>query len=104
MDLPKESQAFHPGLIKKLILESGGKDQPAKRISSEAVLATGELLRLFVLEARHRAGIEAECEKEGAVKSTVKRTAGSHAGNNDRVLIRADHIAKVAAELLIDFS
>ena len=94
---------FHPGLVKKLILGRG--DQPPKRITNEAVHATSELLRLFVHEAKHRAGIEAECEKEGAADQTGDGIEASDKnGGDDRVLIRADHITKVAAELLMDFA
>jgi hypothetical protein len=92
------TQPFHPALTKKLLLARGGKEPP-KRITNEAVLVTGELLRLFVKEARHRAAIEAECEKEGATVSTVEGSS-----QNGKILIRADHITKVAAELLMDFS
>ena len=94
---------FHPGLVKKLILRKG--DRPPKRITNEAVTAASELLRLFVHEAKRRAGIEAECEKEGGAE---QRSDGIEAndkdGGDDRVLIRADHITKVAAELLMDFA
>jgi hypothetical protein len=95
---PSTPQPFDPGLTKKLLLARGGTEQP-KRITNEAVLVTGELLRIFVKEARHRANIEAECEKEGATVSTVEGSSQS-----GKILIRADHITKVAAELLMDFS
>ncbi len=56
---------------------------------------------MFVQEARHRAGIsaeiEAECEQEAETKENVNAESG-------KVSIRADHITKVAAELLMDFS
>ena len=90
------NEPFHPGLAKKLILSRGDKEAP-KRVSNEALLAAGELLRTFVKEARYRASIEAECEEEGSA------TIASQ-GSNDKTTIRADHITKVAAELLMDFS
>lgn len=89
--------AFQIGLTRKLIQSRQGsnKEQP-KRISNEAVLAAGELLRIFVLEARHRAGIVAECEQEAV--ETSSRVGG------EKISIRADHVTKIAAELLLDFS
>jgi hypothetical protein len=75
------------------------RDDAPKRITNEAVMLTGELLRIFVKEARHRAGIEAECEQEGAMVST-----GPSQNSNGKVMIRADHITKIAAEMLMDFS
>jgi len=88
------NSAFTHGLTRKLILSQDNTEQP-KRITNEAVLAAGELLRIFVQEARHRAGIEAECEQEANVDG--------HA-NDGKTLIRADHVTKVSAELLLDFS
>ena len=61
-------------------------------MSKDAEPVIGELLRLFIVEARNRASIEAECETEG------------NAGGNGTAMIRADHIAKISAELLMDFS
>lgn len=63
-------------------------------MSNEAALFVGELLRLFVLETRQRAGIIAECENavDGKEMST------------NIVSIRSDHITQVAAEMLMDFS
>jgi hypothetical protein len=95
-DPDDSSSAFQSGITRKLILSHGDKEQP-KRISNEAVLAAGELLRVFVQEARHRAGIEAECEQEAETTENVNAESG-------KVSIRADHITKVAAELLMDFS
>lgn len=82
---------------------SGGNDKDTnsnnsnKRCTKEAASAASELLRLFVLEARNRASIEAECETEA--KITDENNAGI-----DKAMIRADHIAKIAAELLMDFT
>lgn len=84
-----------PGLVRKIVLKEG---RDSKRMTKEAALAAGELLRLFILEARNRAGIEAECEVEGS------GTLGDNDNNGGKAMIRADHITKVAAELLMDFS
>jgi CENP-S associating Centromere protein X len=117
-----DCEPFSPALVCRLIhrysnSETNGKgidnenaSGAKKRITAEASVAAGELLRLFVLELRHRAAVEAECEAESTlqeeenimdedddVKVCKKRGKKS-------IEIRADHIAKVAAELLMDFT
>ena len=94
---PTSSEPFHPGLTKKLLAARARGDAP-KRITNEAALLTGELLRIFVKEARHRAAIEAECEKEG---TTAVLPCPSQ---SRKITIRPDHISKVAAEMMMDFS
>lgn len=70
---------------------------------------------MFVLEARRRASIEAECEAEAQIDHPVDhKDDGSDCSmldNNDNeeqkkkaIEIRADHIAKIAAEMLLDLS
>lgn len=71
------------------------------RITNEALVAASELLRLFISEARHRAGIEAECDHEGAVDQDGRESNDN--GQADSIVVRADHIAKTAAELVLDF-
>lgn len=93
----ERSPTVPPALARKLIVENGAKAK-SKRLTREATLATSELLRLFIVEARSRAGIEAECETEGRLR------AAETDENNDKAMIRADHITKIAAELLMDFS
>jgi hypothetical protein len=39
------------------------RKHPKQRISNEAVQLTGELLRLFILEARNRAAIEVSASR-----------------------------------------
>jgi len=69
-----------------------------------------EYMRLLIIEARRRAAIEAECEAVAHINPT-------QADNNDDTMedddsanekktveIRADHIAKIAAELMMDYS
>ncbi|KAL7473419.1 hypothetical protein ACHAXS_013873 [Conticribra weissflogii] len=86
---------------------------PDQKFSKEAVDLTSELLRLFVLEARRRAAIEAECEAgiadydiESNFNSPSTGNDKMQSGQNDKrtVIIRPDHIAKIAAELLMDLS
>jgi hypothetical protein len=99
-----------PSLAKKLLL----LNNPKQKIANEAAQMAAELLRLFIIEARQRAAIEAECESEGAAmdRSSSDDEADALGGDadsqgggaNNVVSIRADHITKVAAELLMDFS
>jgi hypothetical protein len=88
-DDPK--QPFSAALTRKLIL-SAVENEKQTKISNEAVRLTAELLRLFVIEARHRASIQAECEQE------------SHDTDDNIARIESHHITKIAAELLMDFS
>ena len=156
---------FSSALVRKLLESSINEKSSTRRITNDAVTVTGELLRLFVVEARYRASIEAECEKEAndidvnlslldeetkialsdsdddtendvihvnnnemstndnntLLKSTKKNKSSkrSYSGNlsngpnkrhssdskdSDIVTIRADHVTKIAAELVFDFS
>jgi len=121
-DNHESEEPFHPSLTRKLIqssLVSSTTDEnngppPAaksKRMTNEAVVAASEVLRLFVQEARHRAGILAECEHEGRMDAEEEEDDDDDdgkTGNNDASkkgpVVGADHIARVAAELLMDFS
>ncbi|CAJ1929122.1 unnamed protein product [Cylindrotheca closterium] len=80
-------------LSKKLIQSytppNGGT---TKRIPNDTAKAISELLRIFVVETQARASVEAECD------------AVEDAANGGLANIRADHITKVAVELLLDFS
>jgi vacuolar-type H+-ATPase subunit H len=92
---------MEPALTKKLLLQK----QPKQRISNEAIVTANELLRLFVVEARQRASIEAECEDEAVLDNGDSLSDDDEHGSETRtVKIRADHITKIAAELLMDFS
>jgi CENP-S associating Centromere protein X len=88
---------FSTDLVKQLITHGlqtkPEADGPIPHLSKEAAELTADLLRLFVQEAQHRASIEAECDLEGGLES-----------NTDKPVIRADHISKIAAEMLMDFS
>jgi hypothetical protein len=96
-DTDTPTEPFHPALTRKLILQP---NEP-KRVTNEALQAAGHLLRLFVQEARHRAGIEAECENEGASNDQSGTVDDNERGS---IPVRADHISKIAVELLMDFS
>mmetsp|Transcript_32005 Transcript_32005/g.54630 ORF Transcript_32005/g.54630 Transcript_32005/m.54630 type:complete len:97 (-) Transcript_32005:243-533(-) len=81
---------------------------PNQRFSNDAIELSSEFLRMFVLEARRRAAIEAECEAEAEIvdPSSEIMTDDDDNGTSKKkvVKIRADHIAKIAAELLLDLS
>mmetsp|Transcript_41927 Transcript_41927/g.121181 ORF Transcript_41927/g.121181 Transcript_41927/m.121181 type:complete len:108 (+) Transcript_41927:126-449(+) len=82
-------------LSKRIVSHSGCE----KRVANDTAAAISEVIRMFVIEARARASIEAECDLEGGVDDENENNAASN-----MVSIRADHITKVAAEMLMDFS
>jgi hypothetical protein len=82
---------------------------PNQKFTNDAITLSSELLRLFIIEARRRAAIEAECESELTTMmdddDNDSDDSETEKNNKRRVVeIRADHIAKVAAELLMDLS
>ena len=83
--MDKSPPSIDPMLARQLI----SKETSSKRITKEAALASAELLRLFILNAVHRAGIEAECEREA--------NDNDDEDGDQKAMIRADHIAKIAA-------
>lgn len=93
MSEASKTPTVNPELVRQLVMKKG-TNKNSKRCSQEAVSAASELLRLFIVEARSRASIEAECEAEGKIDGN----------DDDKTMIRADHITKIAAELLMDFS
>ena len=72
---------------------------PNQRFTNDAIMASSELLRLLIIEARRRAAIEAECESEVYMGQSQNSDSDMR-----RVEIRAEHVAKIAAELLMDLS
>ncbi|KAL3775484.1 hypothetical protein HJC23_013535 [Cyclotella cryptica] len=86
---------------------------PNAKYTNDAVELAAEFVRLLIIEARRRAAIEAECE---AVANNVLSTQNEaiHDGdsvgesnksqNKRNIEIRGDHIAKIAAEFLMDYS
>ncbi|KAL3770060.1 hypothetical protein ACHAWU_005887 [Discostella pseudostelligera] len=84
---------------------------PGRRYTAEAVELASAFLKLLVIEARRRAAIEAECEAEAQINDDEEEGGGDNNQNQESesnrssiVEIRADHIAKIAAELLLDLS
>ena len=72
---------------------------PNQRYTNDALSTSAELLRLIIIEAQRRAAIEAECESEVYVGHSQNSD-----GDDGRVEIRAEHVTKIAAELLMDLS
>ena len=132
LDIESE-EPFHSSLTRKLIQsaltttttttgaaneENAGRannnnNKNGRRLTSEAVVAASEVLRLFVQEARHRAGILAECEHEGRCQDNDDDKDDDDDDDNSASaappkvkgpVVGADHIARIAAELLMDFS
>jgi CENP-S associating Centromere protein X len=102
---------FHSSLVQQILQSSVGDGSDNKmysRLSEEALVAAGEVMRLFVQEAWHRASIEAECDHEGTMRDNDdgpaqnSKTVGPKMTSS--VPIRPDHVTKIAAELLMDFS
>ncbi|KAL9178293.1 hypothetical protein ACHAXT_001721 [Thalassiosira profunda] len=77
---------------------------PDQKLTNEAVELSAEFLRLFIVEARRRAAIEAECEAEAEVDPIDNHMTDDDAPVKKPIEIRADHVAKIAAELLLDLS
>ena len=115
-EIKEGENPFHPSLVRQMIQASRPFGNNADsinenhKVTQEALVAAGEVLRLFVQEAYHRASIEAECEYEGVVDDTItnyecdRSVTGDHTCAITTAPIRADHITKIAAELLMDFS
>jgi hypothetical protein len=108
--VPTDPEPFHPALTRKLLQEhlQSSASGSSKKISSEALVAAGEVLRCFVQEVHHRAGIEAECEHESASceRGSVANGVHDNDGNScpTSIPITADHIVKAVGDVLMDFS
>ena len=77
---------------------------PNQRYTNDALSTSAELLRLIIIEAQRRAAIEAECESEVYVGHSQNSDGDVDSPLDRRVEIRAEHVAKIAAELLMDLS
>jgi hypothetical protein len=84
-----------PSLVRQLLLHYN----PTVRISQDGLIAASAFLHVFVTEAIHRASVEAECEADSAA------AVGEEGDRKEsQIIVRGDHIGKIAAELLMDFS
>ena len=89
-DVPLSDQ-LEPSLVRRLLT----RRHPDQRFHNDAVLAATELIRRFILEARERAAVEAECEADIVGGAEEAGTITS---------IKKDHILRVASEMLLDFT
>ena len=101
---PSSSSSSSPptisaSLTRQLLLHH----HPNQRYTNDALSTSAELLRLIIIEAQRRAAIEAECESEVYVGNSQNSNDVDFSGNRS-VEIRAEHVAKIAAELLMDLS
>uniref|UniRef100_A0A7S0FKF7 Centromere protein X n=1 Tax=Minutocellus polymorphus TaxID=265543 RepID=A0A7S0FKF7_9STRA len=109
------SDHLEPSLVRMLLT----RRHPDQRFSNDAILAATELIRKFMLEARERAAMEAECEADTDAHcggpSVMSQDdddddvfgsgTGGGARNVDSITsIKPEHIARVAAEMLLDFT
>ena len=112
------SDKLEPSLVRKLLM----RRHPNQRFSNDAVVAATELIRKFIVETRERAAMEAECEAdtdadlggrsfmsqddEGEDNDNVfgSRTGGTAANNEEHVKIKPEHIVRVSAEMLLDYT
>jgi len=113
-DSVEDQAPFHPALTRKLLQSpssavvsaADGQQQSTsnKRITNEAIVAASEVLQIFVQEARHRAGIEAECEQEGRMVLGNEDDDDDEKASTKKPQVSASHIAKIAADMLLEFS
>ena len=111
------SDKLEPSLVRKLLM----RRHPKQRFSNDAVVAATELMRKFIVETRERAAMEAECEAdtdaEFGGRSFMSQDddeddddvfgsgrGGTAANNAEHVKIKPEHIVRVSAEMLLDYS
>lgn len=91
-------------ISKKLVLSfPSGKLSTSgkKRVSTDAAAAISEALRLFLLDAHRRSVIEAECDEEVQIKHLEREDEPSR---TTKTPIGANHVTRVAGDLLMDYS
>ena len=109
--MSNNKESIETSLTRKLLL----RHHPTLRISNDVIVSATGLLRIFIVEARHRASVEAECEAEASLPTAAEEeefdaeecSSGHNTGKRKRqniVEIRGEHIVKVAADMLLDFS
>mmetsp|Transcript_13131 Transcript_13131/g.33104 ORF Transcript_13131/g.33104 Transcript_13131/m.33104 type:complete len:107 (-) Transcript_13131:1588-1908(-) len=98
----RPSPTIPPAVSKQLVVATararGTAKATTKRVPPEAAEAISEALRLFISEAHRRASIEAECDDEGEFRSMNETKDNSHTP------IDAQHVTRIAGDLLMDFS
>ena len=98
-DVPMSDQ-LEPSLVRKLL----ARRHPDQRFHNDAILAASELIRRFVLEARERAAVEAECEADTADDDVFGSGTGGAKETGTITSIKKEHIVRVACEMLLDFT
>jgi hypothetical protein len=109
------TKQMDPAVVRQMIT----RHHKGQKINPDALLVSSELIRLFIVEARERAKVEAEYDAElladheningndGAVNhnATTRMVDGTAvASSAPHVDIQGTHIVKIATELLMDFS
>uniref|UniRef100_A0A7S0ULK2 Centromere protein X n=1 Tax=Pseudo-nitzschia delicatissima TaxID=44447 RepID=A0A7S0ULK2_9STRA len=97
----RPSPTIPPAISKQLVATArarGTAKATTKRVPPEAAEAISEALRLFISEAHRRAAIEAECDDEGEFRSM------NETKYNSQTPIDAQHVTRIAGDLLMDFS
>ena len=110
------SDKLEPSLVRKLLM----RRHPKQRFSNDAVVAATELMRKFILETRERAAMEAECEADTDAdfgrRSFMSQDdedddddvfgsgKGGTAADAEHVKIKPEHIVRVSAEMLLDYT
>ena len=97
-DAPLSDQ-LEPSLVRRLLT----RRHPDQRFHNDAILAATELIRRFILEARARAAVEAECEADTADDDVFGETGGA-TETGTITSIKKEHIMRIAAEMLLDFT
>ena len=98
-DVPLSDQ-LEPSLVQKLL----ARRHPDQRFHNDAILAASELIRRFILEARERAAVEAECEADTADDDVFGSGTGGAKEAGTITSIKKEHIVRVACEMLLDFT
>ena len=98
-DVPLSDQ-LEPSLVRKLL----ARRHPDQRFHNDAILAASELIRRFILEARERAAVEAECEADTADDDVFGSGTGGAKEAGTITSIKKEHIVRVACEMLLDFT
>lgn len=98
----KHNHPTIPHEVSKKLVECFPPDtvSSGKKVSQEAAAAISEALRLFLVDAHHRASIEAECDDECALEDDKNKALSVDA----RTSINANHVTRIAGDLLMDYS
>lgn len=98
----KQNHPTIPQEVSKKLVESFPPDTAGSgiRVSQETAAAISEALRLFLVDAHHRASIEAECDDECAFEDDKNKESSVDAPTS----INANHVTRITGDLLMDYS